>query len=747
MKSIKYLSLALMVALGFSACSDDFLEEKKNYDATGEEIYNYYEGALGRINDLYGWCLPEVTAMNWRYPSVGDDDDAGKSTEEYAGFSQFVNPTIELSSLSGTEVPDYYENNAKNVQENPWGTIRNINNAIEGITKGSLSEENKNKLLGQAYFFRAWTYYKFVKWYGGVPIVDKVLDASAEAFVPRSSAEECIKFIVADLDRSAELLKPFAATGGWESSGDYGRITSGAALALKGRVLTLWCSPLFNRTGDVSRYQEAYQIMKNDLATIDACGYGLYGEGNPGTNGSTFASMFATTSKNPEMVFGTLYNTLVDFSGYADKVKNNRWERYIRPSNAGGSGKTPSKALIDLFPMADGKRPTTAQTYTHLDKSSFDYDERYPFLNRDPRFYRTFAFPGVRWAYSAGGNGDATEMNPQNPSYNGGKDYVLWNYVWFYGEGSFLDENNNSYRGADNLGSVSGMFVRKKTDDYDVNAPVYEYRPDGQGAKNGAEAVPFISCAPLMELRYAEVLLNLAEVACGAGDMAYAVQQLNRIRARAGYTAANNYGLQTSLNGNQAACMSAILYERQIEFAYEGKRFDDMRRWMLYDGGAVKVNGAPESWTLTGWGGNTCTWLGFKPMNGQRRERFIYRTADKYGKAADAAYDKDVLLAGGGVRPEGVNLMSSTLQDDLQALKAWYEENLVWMQRPGDGRNSDKTPQYINFLPKYYFLGIKSGVMSHNKGLLQTAGWEDYNNGGAMGTYDPFEETHYWNAE
>jgi hypothetical protein len=34
------------------------------------------------------------------------------------------------------------------------------------------------------------------------------------------------------------------------------------------------------------------------------------------------------------------------------------------------------------------------------------------------------------------------------------------------------------------------------------------------------------------------------------------------------------------LDGDQAKCMAAIMYERQIELAYEGKRFDDMRRWM-----------------------------------------------------------------------------------------------------------------------------------------------------------------------
>jgi hypothetical protein len=84
-----------------------------------------------------------------------------------------------------------------------------------------------------------------------------------------------------------------------------------------------------------------------------------------------------------------------------------------------------------------------------------------------------------------------------------------------------------------------------------------------------------------LEIRYAEVLLNYAEAACGAGEMGVAVEQLKKIRARVGYTSTNNFGLQTNLSSDQSACFAAILYERQIELAYEGKRFDDLRRWML----------------------------------------------------------------------------------------------------------------------------------------------------------------------
>lgn len=731
---IKIFSVGLTAAMILNSCSDQFLEDKKNYDQVGAEVYNDFDGANGRLNDLYGWCLPQVSDLSWRNPSMGNRDIAAQSTEEYAGFSNFVNPERNLSSMEGGDnaVPDYFMGTQNNIQEAVYGRIRNINDFIRGVSGSTLHENQKNIMLGQAYFFRAWCYYNLVKWYGGVPLVTEVLDPTEDAFTPRSTTKETIDFILEDLKNSAEMLRGETTGGGWKDGSNYGRITTGTALALKGRVLLLWASPLFNRANDPERWNTAYNEMKADLATIDACGYGLYSSPN-NVNGSDFASVFTQVGKtnNREAIFFVLYNTTAILTGIDDAAKNNAWERFIRPDNTGGNGLNASRMIVDLFPMADGKIPAGAGTYTKLETSSQSYDRTYPFIGRDPRFYRTFAFPGFRWAY----NGDASQHDEHNPK--DGSNYVLWNYRWYTDENDQGNvESGNSY-GADNLLSSNvGVYVRKKSDDLDVNgSPLYNYNP--LGWKSGAG--PFYSAAPLIELRYAEVLLNLAEAACGANDMSYAVEQLQKIRARAGYNASNNYGLQAGLSGDQATCMSAILYERQIELAYEGKRFDDMRRWMLFDGGQEKVDGQPSSWTLTGWGGNTCTWLGFKQFNGQRRENIEYRVADKYG-VGTTQWDGDPLLKAGTVRYSGVNFSKGDMNQQLEELKAWYQDNLVLKERKGDGRDSQHNDLYITFRPKYYFLGFTNGTQNQNKGLPQTLGWQDYNNGGSNGTFDPLAE-------
>jgi hypothetical protein len=733
-KTIKYFSIGFTLLLALSACSDKFLEDKKNYDNAQSEIYNYYSGADARVQDLYSWCLPTVGDVSWRNPSMGNADMCSKATEEYAGLSDFVDPEIEMSAISQTNsVPDFFMGQQNNIQEAVYGRIRNINDAILGIQGGTLSEADKNFLLGQCYFFRGWCYYNLFKWYGGVPLVTDVKEPveGNASFTPRSSAKSTKEFIENDLNTAAKLL------GGKKMAGNdnyanplYGRVSSGTALALKGRLLTLWCSPLFNRKNDQERWKTAYETMKEDLTVINNCGYGLYQSGS-NLNGSDFSNIFVQSTFNPEAVFVTLYNQVVSDDGL-DTQKNNNWERSIRPSNTGGGGKTASAMLINLFPMADGLLPSTMpdDNYTKLPRSTtYIYDENYPFMDRDPRFYHTFAFPGFRWAYS----GDASLKDEHNPSDC--PNYTLWNYVWFTDKDDLGNvESGNSY-GADNLlSSKCGVYVRKKSDDLDMNTkPLYQYM-----ATYSKGAAPFFSAAPLIELRYAEVLLNLAEVACGTGEadkIQEAAGYLKQVRDRAGVP------MWPDLS-DQATCMSAILYERQIEFAYEGKRFDDMRRWMLFDGGSLTddfgntIANAPSTWKLENWGANnnTCEWLGIKKFNGQIRTTTTYRVADKYG-VGGKEYDSDPLKD--VTRPAGIDLREVDITTQLHTLKTWYADNLTPRTSWSDGYYTNRELKKVNFRPQYYFLGLSSGAQSANKALPQTIGWEaTYNEA----TFDPLAE-------
>lgn len=163
-KNIFRISVAFWAMTAFTSCSDQFMQDKQNFDSTTADAYNYWSGALGRVADVYRVCLPDPKATpSSMYNSTGLADDQSKSTEEYSGFSAFVDPLKPLTYQTGNNpVPDYFEGTKGDPITSAYGRIRNINDVIAGIEGSTLSQEEKNELLGQVYFFRAWCYYNLV---------------------------------------------------------------------------------------------------------------------------------------------------------------------------------------------------------------------------------------------------------------------------------------------------------------------------------------------------------------------------------------------------------------------------------------------------------------------------------------------------------------------------------------------------------------------------------------------------------
>ena len=729
------IACAILLSFFVGGCSDQFLKDMKNYGNFGEEIYDSYIGAQNRVNVLYNYMLPSATgSIAWNSVSAGTSDINSTSTEEYGGLSDYVNPNVQLTN---TNVPDYiYQEFGTTNAKSPYGHIRECNMVIQGITNSKgLTEDEKKELLGQAYFFRAWAYYRLVKIYGGVPLIDHPQNpmvgesGGEDLIVPRSTSKEAIDFICKDLELAAEYLPAAWAT----ASTDFGRITAGTALALEGRARLLYASPLFNRADNADRWALAYDANKKALDKLAEGGFGLENLDNPGVNGSGWGKMFATYNSK-EAVFVTLYNTVKEGVG-TNYNKNNGWENSIRPINTGGGGgKSTTAQMVDLFPMSDGKKPG---------ESSYLYNPQLFFLNRDPRFYRTFAFPGVEWKFS--GTPASYSTNPLQYPYTG-SNYVLWSYAWYEKSDQQSLDNTTGY-GADGLGyNNKSVYIRKRTDDAAYGGQtLYDYYT---GATNAAFQY---SAAPYMEIRYAEVLLNFAESACGANKLSEALDALRLVRQRVGYT--GDCGLDNSLSSNRAKLFAAILYERQIEFAYEGKRFDDMRRWLLWDGGVGQEN-LKATWKVTGFDGNTCTYLGVQPLNGQRRSGIEIQVASKIGQAA-ATDGKDPLVAylttNGKTRPAALNLMTDVTtakvvpdNQDPSTVPNTKIDNLADFYREFLNRKTtrvDGDTQYvITFRPNYYFIGFKTNMQANNVTLLQTIGWPDSQRGNADGTYDPLAE-------
>ncbi len=744
-KNIFSKALALTtIAMSLTACSDSFLEEKKNYGNFNQTTaYSDYNGAQERLNNLYYWLLPTSRSGDGNgtnspndWTSVGNPDKWSKSTDEYGGFSIFVNPEEEVTyNFTGGNFDFFY---VANDVYSPWGHIRNCNDIIENVEKSSLTEQQKNEILGQAYFFRGYMYYHLVTIYGGVPIVDHVQDPilgtdgdGSNLIEPRRTTKECVDFICKDFENAANMLPDR-----WQNEAqDFGRITSGLAQAMLGKMLLYYASPVFNRSDDVTRWEAAYTANKTALEKLKAGNFGLaYPTSGGEKNGANWAKMWMDYTGSDgsvnEAVFITLHNTKANVSGQPDYGKYNNWEHSIRPRNTnGGGGYTPTAEMVDLFPMADGLKPG---------ESKIPYDKLNFWLNRDPRFYRTFAFPGVEWQWSEGG------VSLTDPSLSGiiptdvyttGKNYALWSYMWNDKEEDLAKVTTSSGYWPELLtqstdkGSSHSIYVRKRTDDLHLHtSPFYEYINSQSNPKGFMK-----NAAPLLTMRYAEVLLNFAEAACGANHYDEAVKALEEIRARVGYTASNNYGLPTDISSDRAKLFAAILYERQIELAYEGHRYNDMHRWMLFDGGQGQSAIKP-SWALTGFGGNTCTYLGVKPLNGTKRHQIILYCLDvsetdpTEGNRPEKALTLD----------EDMSYINGTYNDDkVRELAEFYE---IFLGRKDVNLDGNDDALTINYRPTYYFLGLRQNAMQTNPTLHQTVGWHDLGRN-ADGLFDPLSDT------
>ncbi len=669
--------LALVSSAFITGCNDEFLKEKGDFSGFNEEIYNDVQTAQAKVDYLYYLCLPTAT---W-----GSPDTYSKSTEEFPGSTTYN----QLTEKTSNDIDDEFY---KSQTGGPYAFIRECNIFLDNIDKGTLTETQKSTMKGEVYFWRAWNYFNLVRTFGGVPIVLVTQNAilgegnptQSELAVQRSSTADCIKQITTDLDKAISLLPGKWADASW------GRITSGTAAAFKGRVLLTYASPLFNRSMETSRWQAAYDANKTAKDLLIANGFGLVDAST--LRAKNWEKMFVT-AKSTEAVMTVLNNTVTTDS----YKKNNGWENSARPKDLqGGGGYGATAEMLDLFPMADGKRPG---------QSSFTYDPLKFYKDRDPRFYRTFAFNGCVWPYGA------------NTTYS------VWTYQWFKDQAAVNAATTKEGSGfAEYSGHVNtGIYVRKRTD------PAAGFTDVDKFAR---------SASPFIEIRYAEVLLNLAESAVGINKLGKAdegYQGLFALRARVGIPAGSDgyYGVPSGLD--KYGLFREILYERQIEFAYEGKRFQDMRRWLLWNDDPAIQN-------------TTCQQLGVEPMNGKRRHGIILAVKPTIYASTSSGLANDIFnplsskYNSTKVTRSGIALnpddSDTNFAAQIKNLDGFYDANLVRVTT--DFIDPTNTPVFsTTYRSKYYFIGIKQSVLKQSPYLFQTIGWDDYY--GVNGTFDPLK--------
>jgi starch-binding outer membrane protein, SusD/RagB family len=620
-RTIKYIALAGLVAMG--ACNKAL--DKTDLTKLDPEMV-FADSNLVQLNmdNIYDNNLPTWGGQNTSSVLSGVQPQMSEES-----WNTSTNIFFEGTVSYGTNEPKDYGTslNTNNTQPNTnWGKIRQLNVFIESMKASPLPASTRNKFIGQALFFRAFRYWDIVRIHGGVPIVLLPLNgvgqaARDSALLPRNSTSDCFAQMAKDLDSAIAYLP-----GKWTASGTWGRITSGAAAALKGRIMLYFASPMYNPNNLTSRWQAAYDANLQAKQILDANGFGL---------NTSYQKMWFTEANNPEAVMVTGYNT----STGDQTKKNNSWDNSTRPKYLGttGGSNQPSWELVKAYPMKDGKMPGDPT-------SAYTYSDQLFYKNRDPRFDATIGYNGCVWPI------------------NGSTTYKLWTYY------------ETSSKSTESTASSTGFYCRKAI---------------SEGTFTNSD--PQYCGTDWMEIRYAEVLLNLAESAVGIGKLGIADEGyagLIAVRKRAGITAGSDglYGLKSGMT--QSELFTAVLNERKIEFAFEGKRFWDLYRWKLVES------------TLNGWKRN--------------RIRIVLKTGTGIPTAADLANP------------------TSPYYRDVQNLDSMYVKYFtVTVNNNPLVTNSTTSldPKVIAWSPTYYFFPIPMQAITNNPNLVQNNNWG--------GTFDP----------
>jgi starch-binding outer membrane protein, SusD/RagB family len=596
---MKKLFLYIFILMFFSGC-EKVLDKKELNHVDGQDIWNDYNLANLYLNNIYGGAVPA-------FAGTANTNLSDESYGPGKGYMMYGQLTIDS---------DYGI-----FSSNRWYLIRQLNTLFEGLASGTIDKADKDLLLGQAYFLRAWAYWELVKYYGGVPLVLRTLDPIQyeDYLIGRSSAHDCVDQIVADLDQAIELLP-----GNWP--GERGRATRAAAAALKGRILLFYASPQFNPGNIKQRWQDAYNANLTAYNICEENGYALY---------DNYASVFLDEEKTNEAIFVTVYDNVNKYNGYESGVR----PRSVTTST-GSVSSPPNWDFVKSYPMADGS-PIT---------NNPEYDSNLFWENRDPRFYATIAYNGMVW------------------DFDGSQNRRQWTY-----------ENNSAEPETYSLGaSPTGFYLKKN-----INTSI----PRIETAYGSTDWI---------EIRLAEVFLNLAECAAELGKIGEAKDLLIKIRKRAGIEAGEgSYGITASTSESM---VEAVMLERKIELAFENKRHWDLRRRNMF---INDLNNTPK-------------------INGTRRHGIEIEL--------DTAYIVSLIPSLSGKGDSIAYYFENNIMDTLD-LDAHYNDyfNTTF--------NVELEEVDINFLqPKYNFYFVPKSELEKNINMQQTILWTD------VDPFDPLAE-------
>ncbi|MFH5884487.1 RagB/SusD family nutrient uptake outer membrane protein [Halalkalibaculum sp. DA3122] len=519
------------IAVIVTSCDDQILNKKPLDQISEEDLWNDPALVESYVNDIYQGVGHGFFAVN-----------VSSGVDETIITHGWNDTPIKQSNMTPDELGLFGDGAVAPFDHFHWddlyGNIRSINVFLENIGESPVEQSLKDRLTGEVHFLRAYFYHNLVKLYGGVPIIKESFNLDDDFLVERDSFEDCINFIVEDLDAAASLLPTVI-------EGDKAHASKGAALALKSRILTYAASDLYaqNPSGnDYTGYTGGDQTQRWERAKAAAeavmdLGYSLY-QADPAPGDSTaknYADLFLQKD-HEEIIFARYFLQNQSYEWYEADMGlfhgPNGWHNW--------GGDTPLGQMVDAYEMEDGTE-FNWQAFRNGDPA---YGES-PYENRDPRFYASIFYNGSQWRERPA---DMIDLDPEG----------IVETASFEVEGQSdlrpgLDTRDGPIE--DWNGTYTGYYMRKFLD---PNVDHQFFRQE----------VPWIF------IRYAEILLNYAEASIELDEEGDARTALNAIRERAGMP-----DIPATETGQDL--MERYRNERRIELAFEDHRYFDVRRWMI----------------------------------------------------------------------------------------------------------------------------------------------------------------------
>lgn len=362
MKPAKITIGLLVVLTTFMGCQD-FLEREIVSEYKEDEVFVNYERMSQAGYGVYTFLFYRFGFHRIDNAMLAAACDEADNADINSNVQKFNNGSWNAASNPENYWDDFYQGirsaNLFLEKSEDYKNIVYIGDTLHPSNKSAYEYNVRDIawLRAEVRFLRAFYYFELIKRYGGVPILTKSTHTLEELKgMSRSTFAECVDFVVKECDSIVPLLKDTWI--GFDDDKWRGRVTKGAAMALKARVLLYAASPLHNPANDIKKWEAAAEAAHDVIALNQ---YALHND---------YKGLFriGNGSGNPEVIFAQHGWNRNDF----EKMN------YPIGYEQGGQGSTcPSQNLVNAYNMQATGLP--------IGEPGSGYDPENPYEGRDPR--------------------------------------------------------------------------------------------------------------------------------------------------------------------------------------------------------------------------------------------------------------------------------------------------------------------------------------------------------------------------